>query len=239
MTSSSSVARSAPASMLARDQGRGLAPDHVEVEVDGHRDVVLAGPDVDVLALAQGEARLVVEAHEAQDLRVREAELRQAVERDPREHEDGVAGVDRLGDPVERPQRGPVAPLAVAVLDVVVDEAEVVAELDGGGARQRGGVLAGDRGVGEEAEERPHPLARGPRAVEAQVVADHLVHAVGRRVAVRDEAEDLRLDVGDERRGGRGRRADGTNGDDSAAAHPPLRRAPGGTVPSCPTAACT
>ena len=42
------------------------------------------------------------------------------------------------GMPVERPERGAVAPLAVAVLDVVVDEAEVVAQLDGGGAGQRG-----------------------------------------------------------------------------------------------------
>ena len=53
------------------------------------------------------------------------------------EAEQHVAGVDRLGDAVERPERRPVAALAVAVLDVVVDEAEVVAELDGGGARQR------------------------------------------------------------------------------------------------------
>ena len=57
------------------------------------------------------------------------------MERDPRQAEQHVAGVDRLGDAVERPERRPVAPLAVAVLDVVVDEAEVVAELDGGGAR--------------------------------------------------------------------------------------------------------
>ena len=32
--------------------------------------------------------------------------------------------------------------LDVAVLDVVVDEAEVVAELDRGGARQRGAMVA-------------------------------------------------------------------------------------------------
>ena len=94
---------------------------------------------------------------------------------------------------------GPVAALDVAVLDVVVDEAEVVPELDGRGAGQRPGVLAGDRGVGEEAEQRPDALAaRRPRAVEREVVADHLVQPVRRRVAVGDEPEDLRLGVGDE-----------------------------------------
>ena len=76
-------------------------------------------------------------AHEAQDLRVGEAQRRQPVERDPRQHEDGVAGVDRLRDAVRRPQGGPVAALAVAVLDVVVDQAEVVAQLDSRRAGER------------------------------------------------------------------------------------------------------
>ena len=43
-----------------------------------------------------------------------------------------------------------MATLSVAVLDIVVDEAEVVAELDRGSAWQRPFVLAGDRGIGEE-----------------------------------------------------------------------------------------
>jgi hypothetical protein len=116
------------------DQGRRLATDHVEVEVDRHQLVRLARRDVDVLALAQRDAGLVVQAHEAQDLGVAEAEVAQAVEGHPRQAEEHVAGVDRLGDAVERPDGGPVAPLAVAVLDVVVDEAEVVAELDRRGA---------------------------------------------------------------------------------------------------------
>ena len=146
------------------DEGRGLAPDHVEVELDRHELVGLAGRDVDVLALAQGDAGLVVEAHQPEDLAIAEAEVGQAVERDAAEAEEHVAGVDRLGDAVERPQRRPVAALAVAVLDVVVDEAEVVAELDGRGARQGGAVVAGDRGVGEEAEQRPHPLAARRRS---------------------------------------------------------------------------
>ena len=93
---------------------------------------------------------------------------------------------------------GPVAALAVVVLDVVVDEAEVVAELDRGGARQRAAVVAGDRGVGEEAQERPHPLAGRARAVQPEVVAAHLVDAGGRRVRALDEAQDLRLRVGDQ-----------------------------------------
>ena len=94
---------------------------------------------------------------------------------------------------------GPVAALDVAVLDVVVDEREVVAELDRRGARQRPLVLAGDAGVGEQAEQRPHPLAaRRARAVEREVVADHLVQPVGRRIAILHEPDDLALGVGDE-----------------------------------------
>ena len=167
------------------DERRGLAADHVEVAA---RRVISSSErahrDVDVLALAQRQARLVVQAHQAQDRRVGEAEVGQPVERDPRQAEQRVAGVDRLGDAVDGPQRRPVAALDVAVLDVVVDEAEVVAELDRRGAGQRALVLAGDAGVGEQAEQRPHPLAgRRARAVEREVVADHLVQPVGGRIA--------------------------------------------------------
>ena len=108
------------------------------------RSSEVAHRDIDVLALAQGQARLVVQAHQAQDRRVGEAQVGQTMEGDPREAEHRVAGVDRLGDAVDGPQRRPVAAFAVAVLDVVVDEAEVVAELDRGGAGQRALVLAGD-----------------------------------------------------------------------------------------------
>ena len=66
-----------------RDQRRGLAADHVEVELDGHRVVRRGRRDVDVLALAQRDAGLVVQAHQAQDLGVAEAEVGQAVEGDP------------------------------------------------------------------------------------------------------------------------------------------------------------
>ena len=65
---------------------------------------------------------------------------------------------------------GAMASLDVAVLDVVVDEAEVVAQLDRRGARQRALVVAGDAGVGEQAEQRAHPLAaRRPGAVVGQL----------------------------------------------------------------------
>ena len=64
---------------------------------------------------------------------------------------------------------------------------------------QRQPVVAGDAGVGEQAEQRSDPLAaRRARAVERQVVADHLVQPVRRRIVVRDEADDLGLGVGDE-----------------------------------------
>ena len=91
--------------------------------------------------------------------------------------------------------------LDVAVLDVVVDEAEVVAELHRGRARERRLVLTGDRRVGQEPEERAHALAgRRARPVQAEVVADHLVQAVRRGVAIADEPEDLLLRRLDERR---------------------------------------
>ena len=62
-----------------------------------------------------------------------------------------------------------MAALAPPVLDVVVDEAEVVAHLHGGRAGQGAHVVAGDGLVGEQADERPDALAaraprrRGPR----------------------------------------------------------------------------
>ena len=83
------------------------------------------------------QAGLVEEAHQAQHLGVGEAEVGQPVEGDPRQAEQRVAGVDRLRDAVDRPERRAVAALDVAVLDVVVDEREVVAELDRRGTRQR------------------------------------------------------------------------------------------------------
>jgi hypothetical protein len=152
--------------------------------------------------LAQRDARLVVEAHESQDLRIAEPELGQPMQGDPRQAEQHVAGVDRLRDAVDRPERRPMAPFAVAILDVIVDEAEVVAELDGRGAGKRGSVVTRDRGVRQESQQGPDPLAgRRVLVVEAEVVANHLVDAGSRGLGARpDDAQDLRLRVGDERR---------------------------------------
>src|SRR3972149_1554492 len=64
---------------------------------------------------------------------------------------------------------------------------------------QRSAVVTGDRGVGQEAQERPHPLARqAVGAIKAKVVAALLVDADRRGVSVADEAEDLRFGVRDE-----------------------------------------
>ena len=96
-----------------------------------------------------------------------------------------------------RPQRGPMPALAVGVLDVVVDEAEVVAELDGRGTRQRLAVVAGERLVGEHAEQRTHALAaRAAAAVQAEVVGEHLVQRPGVAAALVQDARHLGLDVG-------------------------------------------
>ena len=199
MTASSSVASSAPASIEAEIRAAVLRP---IMSKYSSTDIVAPGRrrrDVQVLPLAQPHARLVVQPHQPQDLAVGEAEVGQPVERDAREAEHQVAGVDRLRHAVERPQRGPVAALGVAVLDVVVHEAEVVPELDRGRARQRRPVVARDRRIGQQAEQRAHPLAaRAVLAVEPEVVADHLVHARRGRVAVRDDPHDLRLGVGEE-----------------------------------------
>ena len=123
------------------------------------------------------------------------------MQRDTRQAEERVAGIDGLGHAVHGPQRRPMATLAVAVLDVVVHEAEVVPELDGSSARERVAVVAGDRRVREEAQERSDALAAVPTLpVEREMVADHLVQPVGGRVAVADEPDDLAFGVGDELR---------------------------------------
>ena len=168
------------------DQRRRLAPDHVEVELDATCSSSSA-----LIAMS-----MYWPSHSARHVssyrRIRRSTFASGK---PRSVRRWSAIRDRLnsvspvliacGTPWMRPQRRPVAALDVAVLDVVVDEREVVAELDRRRAGQRPLVLAGDAGVGEQAEQRPHPLAaRRARPVEAEVVADHLVQPVGRRVAV-------------------------------------------------------
>ena len=93
-----------------------------------------------------------------------------------------------------------MAALAIAVFDVVVHEAEVVAELDCRGPGQRLAVVAGYRRVGKQAEQRTYAFSgHRARAVEAEVIAHHLVYTVGRRVTILDQPEDLLLGVRDER----------------------------------------
>ena len=68
-----------------------------------------------------------------------------------------------------------MAALRPAVLDVVVHEAEVVAHLHRRRARQGAGMVARDGLVGQQADERAHALATGRLAIQAEVVANHVV----------------------------------------------------------------
>ena len=141
MTASSSVASTAPASIEAEMSAAVLRP---IMSKYSSTDRLVVVPAIQMSRYWPSHSATQVSSYRRISRRtsgVGEAEVGQAVERDPAEAEQHVARVDRLGDAVERPQRRPVAALAVVVLDVVVDEAEVVAELDRGGARQgaRGG----------------------------------------------------------------------------------------------------
>src|SRR5450759_21094 len=109
-----------------------------------------------------------------------------------------VSGVDRLRDTVHGPESGPVTTLTVAVLDVVVDQAEVVAEFHGSSSGQCRPVVACNRGIREQSEKRAYPLAGRTAAVEPEVVTDHLVKPGRGGIALRKEAQDLPLGIGDQ-----------------------------------------
>ena len=84
------------------------------------------------------------------------------------QHEHQVAGVDRLRLTVSGPYRGLAATVAVAVLQVVVDQAGVVEELAGtcpGDAAPRLSAQGGDGGQGEAS---PQSLSAG-----VEVLLDH------------------------------------------------------------------
>ena len=60
-------------------------------------------------------------------------------------------------------------------------------------------MIAGERLVREQAEQRPNALAARPVVVESEVVAHHLVERVRALVLdALDDAQDLCLCVGDE-----------------------------------------
>ena len=92
-----------------------------------------------------------------------------------------------------------MAALEVAVLDVVVDQAEVVAELDRGGTRQRGPIVVGQGLVHEQAQQGPDALAAWPLAlVDAQVVGEHLVEGPGVPVPLTEDEPHLVLDLAEQ-----------------------------------------
>ena len=89
-----------------------------------------------------------------------------------------------------------MATLEVAVLDVVVDQAEVVAQLDRGGTRQRGPIVIGEGLVDEQAQQGTDPLPARPLAlVDAQVVGEHLVQRPGVPVPLAEDDPHLVLDL--------------------------------------------
>ena len=91
-----------------------------------------------------------------------------------------------------------MATFPIGILDVVVNQAEVVAQLHGCRSWQRGVVVALDRGVGEQPEEGAHPLSGRAAAVQAEVVAHHLVQAGRWTVADGEQAQDFLLGFGDQ-----------------------------------------
>ena len=89
--------------------------------------------------------------------------------------------------------------ILVVILDVIVNEAEVVAHLDRGGTGQRLHVVADDGLVGQQADKWAHALATRRVTVEAHVIADHRVQLASARIlGPSDDAEDLSLGVCDE-----------------------------------------
>lgn len=96
--------------------------------------------------------------------------------------EQRVADQDRLGRAVHLPHRVAVAPLLVAVHQVVVQQREVVHELDGHGAGDAGLRGGAGRLRGQQGQRRAHGLAAvavgGPALGidPAEVVGGHGVH---------------------------------------------------------------
>jgi hypothetical protein len=86
--------------------------------------------------------------------------------------------------------------LGIGILDVIVHEAEVVPELERRGAGQRLAVVAGQRLVGQHAEEGADALpARGSAPVDAEVVRQHLVQRPRVSLSLVEDARHLGLDI--------------------------------------------
>jgi hypothetical protein len=93
-----------------------------------------------------------------------------------------------------------VSSLHIPVLDVIVDQAEVVSQLHGSGSGQGRPVVAGDRFVGQQPEQRTKPFAALAAVVQPEVVPNHLVQRGGALVlGLIDDGKDLGLGVGNER----------------------------------------
>ena len=184
------------------EQCGGLLADHLVVRLDGHVVAALEA-DVEILPFAEREARLVVDLHQVEDASILVfLALEEPVQGEPAQREERVAGVDRGRDAPQGPERGPMTALAVGVLDVVVDEAEVVPELERSGAGQGLLVVPAEGLVGEEAEERTDSLPAPLRGVgiEPEVVGEHLVQRPGRAGSLVQDVRHLGLDVGQDLR---------------------------------------
>ena len=119
---------------------------------------------------------------------------------DAADGEEGVTRVDGMGDPLTHPEGGSSTALCVAVFDVVMHQAEVMAELNGCGSRDGALPVAGERCVGEQPEEWPHSLPKPcGRIAVAHVIADLVVHVCGDRLLpLREERKDRLVCCGDE-----------------------------------------
>ena len=162
--------------------------------------VLLACCNINELPLTEAEAGLVINLHHPDHLCVREAERAQAVRCNAADGEEGVTSIDGVGDPLTHPEGGSPTALCVTIFNIVMHQAEVVAELNGGGSGDGALPVAGERRVGEQSEEWAHPLPKpcGWIAV-AHVIADLVVHVCGDRLLpLREEFKDRLVCCGDE-----------------------------------------
>ena len=162
--------------------------------------VLLARRNINELPLAEAEAGLVIDLHHPDHLCVGEAERAQAVRCDAADGEEGVTRVDGVGDPFAHPEGGSSTALCVTIFNIVMHQTEVMAELNSCGSRDGALPVAGERCVGEQPEEWPHPLPKPcGRIAVAHVIADLVVHVCGDRLLpLREEFKDRLVRCSDE-----------------------------------------